>query len=92
MGEVEQATRDEVIALRVSTVAPGSVAVAIKLAREMDGAEGGPLARVAHEWRAVMADLRRLAPADRKGDVVDGINDDRAERKARLRAITSSGE
>ena len=41
---------------------------------------------------SIMADLRRLAPVETKGDAVDDILGDREERRAKLRALPAAGE
>jgi hypothetical protein len=93
MGSVTDAITREIEQLRVEDLSPGMAELATSLARSVDEADA-PTAKAvaARELRAVMADLRKLAPVGEEGDAVDEILSDRAERKARLRAVPASGE
>ncbi|MFF1297933.1 MULTISPECIES: hypothetical protein [unclassified Streptomyces] len=79
--------------LHAHETSPGMAAVALDLARAM-AASDAPTAKAvcAEKLRTIMSDLRKLAPAETKGDGVDGIVGNRAERKARLHAVPASGE
>ncbi|MGW3427503.1 hypothetical protein ACWDHW_06040 [Streptomyces melanosporofaciens] len=82
---MENATRTEVDQLGVEPVAPGLTAAALALAGQLDGAEDAKgAAAAARELRAVMSDLRKLAPVESKGDAVDDVSRKRAERLAAL--------
>lgn len=75
--------REEIDQLNVSEVSPGLAAVAIALAESIDGTDAATsIAQAARELRAVMADLRRLAPVDGEGDAVDDITRQREKRRA----------
>lgn len=79
--------------LHAHETSPGMAAVALDLAKAMVESDA-PTAKavVADKLRTILNDLRKLAPAETKGDGVDGIVGDRAERKARLRAVPAAGE
>ncbi|WP_236570778.1 hypothetical protein [Streptomyces sp. GF20] len=87
MGAVTDAVNAEIHQLGVEPVSPGLSELATSLAQSVDEAEA-PTARAvaARELRAVMADLRRLAPVAAKGDAVDDIAEQRAKRRAAARA------
>ncbi|MFI8294448.1 hypothetical protein ACIGCZ_00725 [Streptomyces nigra] len=85
---------EEIIAeleqLHAVETSPGMAAVALDLAKAIDGTEvPGAKARAAHELRSIMADLRRLAPVESKGDAVDDIAEQRAKRRAAARERAS---
>ncbi|MGW3024823.1 hypothetical protein [Streptomyces sp. NPDC001221] len=86
MGRVTDKITEEIASLRVDEIAPGLAQVAVSLAESIDE-EGGPTAKAnaARELRAVMNDLRKLAPVDVKGDTVDDIAEQRAKRRAAAR-------
>lgn len=79
--------------LHAHETSPGMAAVALDLAKAMVESDA-PTAKavVADKLRTILNDLRKLAPAETKGDGVDGIVGNRAERKARLRAVPAAGE
>lgn len=81
---VEDATRAELDVLRVEETAPGLAAVALDLARAIDGSDA-PTAKavVARELRAVISDLRKLAPIGEEGDALDELTRKREARRAR---------
>ncbi|MFE7927795.1 hypothetical protein ACFU6S_03520 [Streptomyces sp. NPDC057456] len=87
---------DEVAAeledLHAAETSPGMAAVALDLARAIDGTDA-PTAKAvtARELRSIMADLRKLAPVERKGDVVDDLDRKREERLAKLRQSAAGG-
>jgi len=93
MGDVADKITQEITELRVAEIAPGLAQVAIRLAGSMDS-DGGPtaLANAATALRAVMIELRKLAPVATEGDTVDDIARNRAERRASLRSVPASGE
>ena len=92
MGAVTDKITEEIASLDVDETAPGLAQVAISLAESIDE-PGGPTgkANAARELRAVMNDLRRLAPFDVKGDAVDDIAEQRKKRRAAA-AEQASGE
>lgn len=65
-------------------------AVALDLAKAIDNTEvPGAKAAAAHQLRSIMADLRKLAPVEAKGDAVDDIAEQRAKRRAAAREQAS---
>ncbi|MFJ6561869.1 hypothetical protein ACIQMV_18810 [Streptomyces sp. NPDC091412] len=87
MGRVTDKITEEIASLHVDEIAPGLAQVAIALAESIDE-PGGPTGKsnAARELRAVMVDLRKLAPVESKGDSVDDIAAQRAKRRAAARA------
>ncbi|MCP9209292.1 hypothetical protein [Streptomyces cucumeris] len=85
MGAVAGAVAAEVDQLKVAQTSPGLAELAVSLAEAVDDADA-PAARAAaaRELRAVMSDLRKLAPVESKGDAVDDVSRKRAERRAAL--------
>lgn len=82
MADVEDQTRAEIDALHVEQVAPGLVAVALELARQLDQVEAPTSAAVvARELRATMLELRKVAPAEAEGDALDELTARRAARR-----------
>jgi hypothetical protein len=93
MGDLADATREEIAGLHVAEIAPGLAQLAITLAETIDAQDGlTGRANAGRELRAVMNDLRKLAPVAVEGDGVDGITGNRAERRAKLRAVPAAGE
>ncbi|MGQ5580901.1 hypothetical protein [Streptomyces sp. ECR3.8] len=92
MGAVTDAINAEIEQLAVESVSPGLAELATSLARSVDEAEA-PTAKAvaARELRAVMADLRRLAPVASKGDGVDDIAAQKEKRRAAARKAAGSG-
>lgn len=92
MGAVTDKITEEIAGLRVDEIAPGLAQVAISLAESIDE-KGGPTAKAnaARELRAVMNDLRKLAPVESKGDAVDDIAEQRAKRRAAARQQAAGG-
>ncbi|MFK0151190.1 hypothetical protein ACIQVK_03795 [Streptomyces sp. NPDC090493] len=86
--KIKQEIRD----LRADENAPGLAQVAIALAESLDE-PGGPTgkANAARELRAVMNDLRKLAPIAEEGDTVDDIAQQRAKRQAAAREQAAGG-
>lgn len=78
--------------LHADETSPGMAAVALDLAKAMDGSDA-PTAKAvaARELRSVMADLRKLAPVGEKGDTVDDIAEQRAKRRAAARERVADG-
>jgi len=76
--------------LHAFETSPGMAAVALALAKAIDDTDA-PTAKavVADKLRAIIADLRRLAPVGEKGDTVDDIAEQRAKRRAAARAQDS---
>ena len=83
MGAVTDAINAEIEQLRVEELSPGMAELATSLARSVDEADA-PTAKAvaARELRAVMADLRKLAPVGEEGDAVDDIARQREKRRA----------
>ncbi|MFF7949415.1 hypothetical protein [Streptomyces griseorubiginosus] len=92
MGAVTDKITEEIASLGVDETAPGLAQVAISLAQSIDE-PGGPTgkANAARELRAVMNDLRKLAPVESKGDAVDDIAQQREKRRAAAREQASGG-
>ena len=81
---------DELGDLHAEETSPGMAAVALDLAKAIDSTiVPGAKAAAAHQLRSIMADLRRLAPVDVKGDTVDDIAEQRAKRRAAAREQAS---
>lgn len=79
---VEAGVQAELELLQVTSVSPGLCAAVLELARQLDQAEGaGNAASAAREVRALMSDLRELAPAREIGDALDELNARRATRR-----------
>lgn len=86
MGAVKDAIEGEINGLRAGDNAPGLAELALSLAESVDTADGpAAKAAAARELRAVMTDLRRLAPVETKGDAVNDIAEQRAKRRAAAR-------
>ena len=82
----------EIEDLHADETSPGMAAVALDLARGIDATDvPGVKAKAAHELRSIMADLRRLAPVEVKGDAVDDIAQQRAKRRAAAREQAAGG-
>ncbi|MFD0353503.1 hypothetical protein ACFVHW_07100 [Streptomyces sp. NPDC127110] len=80
--ENETATRDEIIALGVTTIAPGLCALAITLAQHLDGADAATTAAVVgRELRATLDKLRLVAPGKAEEDGLDDLAARRAARR-----------
>lgn len=78
--------------LHADETSPGMAAVALDLAKAIDGSDAATAkAVVADKLRAVMNDLRRLAPVGEKGDAVNDIAEQRAKRRAAAREQADSG-
>lgn len=77
--------RAEIERLGVAAVAPGQVAVVVRLAEALDAIPVGDAptsqAVVADKLTAALTKLRALAPPAVKGDAVDDLADRRAERR-----------
>lgn len=75
---------EELDKLRVTSIAPGRVAVALKLARALDGIADGDAptsqAVLADKLDTIMAKLRTLAPPAGEEDKVDDLTARRAQR------------
>ena len=92
MGTVTDKITEELDSLRVDEIAPGLAQVAISLAESIDASDGPTgKANAARELRAVMNDLRKLAPVESKGDAVDDIAQQRAKRRAAAREQAADG-
>ncbi|MEU0831289.1 hypothetical protein [Streptomyces sp. NPDC005969] len=84
MATVVEAITAEIERLRVDDLAPGLAQLAITLAASVDE-PGGPTAKAnaARELRAVMEDLRKLAPVAAEHDRLDELTKKREDRRAR---------
>lgn len=79
---IMDATRAEIEELGVAAIAPGLVAVALELARQLAECEAPTSAAVvARELRATMLELRKVAPL--KVAAADPVDRLAAERKKR---------
>jgi hypothetical protein len=80
---VEGATRAEIDELGVESIAPGLVAVALELARQLDECEAPTSAAVvARELRATMLELRKVAPVKAAAaDPLDELTSRREKRR-----------
>ncbi|MET9088134.1 hypothetical protein ABZX77_40695 [Streptomyces sp. NPDC004237] len=87
LGVVASGIKEEIAALHVEDRAPGMTALALSLARAVDASARNPAAKAAagRELRAVMRELRALAPVESKGDAVDDVAEQRAKRRRGLR-------
>lgn len=83
MGFVTEATADEITQLGVRDRAPGLAELAESLARSVDEAVENPSAKAAaaRELRAVLKNLRALAPVKSEGGALDDLAAKRAQRR-----------
>lgn len=89
MPSTVEAVRAELDALRVTGTAPGLEALALRLAEAVDDTDAATsMAQAARELRAVLADLRKLAPVGEEGDAVNEIALQRQKRRADARAAS----
>ncbi|MGW0131902.1 hypothetical protein [Streptomyces sp. NPDC003299] len=81
--DVETKTRAEIDTLRVGDLAPGLVALALKLARQIDECEAPTTAAVVgRELRATLLELRKVAPpAAAAADPLDQLAEKRRKRR-----------
>jgi len=78
--------------LRADETSPGMAAVALELARSLAETDvPGAKAAVADKLRSIMADLRKLAPVESKGDAVDDVAEQRAKRRKAVREQAAGG-
>lgn len=89
---VEDEIAHELEDLHADETSPGMAAVALDLAKAITGTDA-PTAKAvaARELRSIMADLRRLAPVESKGDTVDDIAEQRKKRRAAAREQAADG-
>lgn len=81
-----EATSAEIDRLRVADGAPGLTQLALTLARLLDGEDGATAkANVGRELRAVMVELRKLAPVAAETDRVDELAKKREDGRIRAR-------
>jgi hypothetical protein len=87
LGTVANAIKEEVTNLKVDDQAPGMIALALSLARAVDSSAKNPAAKAvaARELRAVMKELRAMAPIGEEGDAVDDIARQREKRREEAR-------
>ncbi|WP_371612885.1 hypothetical protein [Streptomyces clavifer] len=84
MATVAEAITAELEQLRIIDTAPGLAQLAIALASSVDDPSNATAqANAARELRAVMADLRKLAPVAKDDDGVIKLSRKREERRAR---------
>ncbi|WP_237408954.1 hypothetical protein [Streptomyces sp. M2CJ-2] len=83
MGFVAEAIAAEIVQLAVGERAPGLSELAESLARSVDEAVDNPSAKAAaaRELRAVMKELRALAPVKSEGGALDDLAAKRAQRR-----------
>jgi hypothetical protein len=87
------AVRAELDQLNVSATAPGLAALALQLAEAVDTTDAATsMAQAARELRAVLADLRKLAPVGEEGDAVNDIARQREKRRSEARAREAAGD
>lgn len=81
--DVEAKTLTEIDTLHIGGLAPGLVAVALELARQLDNCEAPTSAAVvARELRATMLELRKIAPpAAAAADPLDQLAEKRKRRR-----------
>ncbi|MEU9894244.1 hypothetical protein ACIBCS_27825 [Streptomyces phaeochromogenes] len=90
MGALTDAITVELDNLSGHRTSPGLAELALALARSIDETDAATSRAVAgRELRAVIADLRRLAPVGEKGDTVDDIAQQRAKRREEAREQAS---
>ncbi|MEU9789100.1 hypothetical protein AB0E27_00500 [Streptomyces sparsogenes] len=78
--------------LHADETSPGMAAVAHRLARLLDDTDALASAAVgADKLRSIMSDLRKLAPAETKGDAVDDVAQQREKRRAEARQRAADG-
>jgi hypothetical protein len=84
MATVVEAITAEIQRLKVDELSPGLAQLAISLAESVDE-PNGPTAKAnaARELRAVMEDLRKLAPVAAEDDRLDELTKKREARRAR---------
>ncbi|MET7914452.1 hypothetical protein ABZU45_00675 [Streptomyces avermitilis] len=81
-----EATQEEIDKLRVGDRSPGLAQLALTLAALMDGPDGSTAkANAARELRAVIEDLRKLAPVSEERDRVDELAMKRGGGRTRAR-------
>ncbi|MEV5163849.1 hypothetical protein AB0K66_04370 [Streptomyces werraensis] len=87
LGTVANGIKEEVANLKVDDQAPGMIALALSLARAVDSSAKNPAAKAvaARELRAVMKELRAMAPIGEEGDAVDDIARQREKRREEAR-------
>lgn len=84
MATVAEAITAELEQLRVVDTAPGLAQLAVKLAESVDDPGNATAqANAARELRAVMDDLRKLAPVAVENDRLDDLTRKREARRAR---------
>ena len=82
----------EIEDLHADETSPGMAAVAVDLAQAIDSTNvPGAKAQAAHQLRSIMNDLRKLAPAETKGDAVDDVAQQREKRRKQARQQASGG-
>ncbi|WPP30030.1 hypothetical protein [Streptomyces sp. CL7] len=87
LGVVANGIKEEIAGLKVDDQAPGMIALALSLARAVDSSAKNPAAKAvaARELRAVMKELRAMAPIGEEGDAVDDIARQREKRREEAR-------
>ncbi|WP_330265319.1 hypothetical protein [Streptomyces griseorubiginosus] len=81
-----EATSAEIAQLHVEDRSPGLAQLALTLARLLDGEDGATAkANVGRELRAVMVELRKLAPVAAETDRVDELAKKRQDGRIRAR-------
>jgi hypothetical protein len=78
--------------LHAHETSPGMAAVAVELAKAMVASDA-PTAKavVADKLRTIMADLRKQAPVESKGDGVDDVAQQREKRRSAVRKQATGG-
>jgi hypothetical protein len=87
------AVKTEIEQLGAIATAPGLAALALQLAEAVDATDAATsMAQAARELRAVLADLRKLAPVGEEGDAVNDIARQREKRRSEARSRQASGD
>lgn len=90
MSDLVDKIETELDELHAHETSPGMAAVALDLAKAIvDSDAATAKAVVADKLRSIMADLRKLAPVESKGDAVDDIAEQREKRRAAAREQAS---
>ncbi|MFK4100801.1 hypothetical protein ACI2L1_12140 [Streptomyces sp. NPDC019531] len=92
MGGLVDQIESELEDLHAHETSPGMAAVAVELAKAIVASDA-PTAKavVADKLRTIMADLRRQAPVESKGDAVDDVAQQREKRRSEASKRASGG-
>jgi hypothetical protein len=91
VGVIEESVRREIGELDGEATAPGLAAAALKLAQHLDETDAPTAAAVvSRDLRALLLDLRKLAPVKSEGDGVDDLSAQREERRKRAARLAAA--